>query len=127
MSKERILIIDDEEEICNVSKKILERTGRYDVITSTEGKRGVDLAKQYKPNLILLDVMMPDMDGTKVAEYLFEDPDTRGIPVAFLTALVSKQEAEKDDGKIGPRFFIAKPVSSQELIERVETILTKSK
>lgn len=121
MSKSRILVIDDEKEICDVSKKILERTGRYEVVTSTEGKRVMDLAKQYKPNLILLDVMMPDMDGTQVAEYLFDDPDTKEIPLVFLTALVRKEEAKK--GKIGRCFFIAKPINPKELIDRIGFIL----
>lgn len=122
-TKAKILVIDDEEDICELSKKILEKTGNYEVVFSTTGKEGLDSAKQHKPDLILLDIMMPDMDGSKVAEYLSIDPATKEIPVAFLTALIKKEEAEADEGKIGSHFFIAKPISSQELIVQVKDIL----
>lgn len=122
-AKMKILVIDDEQDICELSKKILEKTGDYEVIFSTNGKEGIDLAKSCRPNLVLLDIMMPDMDGSEIAEHLSQDPVTKEIPVVFLTALIKKEEVEMDEGKIGSHFFIAKPISSQELIAQVKNIL----
>ena len=123
MQKVKIFIIDDEEEICKLSKSILEKTGRFEVMFSSKAIGAIDLIKNYKPALILLDIFMPDMSGTRVAELLLEDPSTKDIPVVFLTALVEKSEVEETSGMRGGRFFIAKPVMSKELISRIDYIL----
>jgi len=123
MEKTRILVIDDEEDICAFSKSILERTGKFEVFFSTNGKEGLSLAKTHKPDLILLDIMLPDIDGPKVAENLAESLSTKTIPVVFLTALVHKEEIERGSGQIGGRFFISKPINSQQLVERIQAIL----
>jgi CheY-like chemotaxis protein len=123
MEKARILIIDDEEDICKFSKSILEKTGKFEVLFSTTAIAGISLAKSQKPNLILLDILMPDMDGSDVAQYLSNDPSTGTIPVVFLTALAQKKDIDQKSGKIGGRFFFAKPVNPQELISRIQSIL----
>ena len=123
MQKVKIFIIDDEEEICKLSKSILEKTGRFEVMFSTKAIGAIDLIKSYKPDLILLDFVMPDMNGSIVAERLLEDSSTRDIPLVFLTALVEKSEIEETSGIKGGRFFIAKPVMSKELISRIDSIL----
>lgn len=123
MSKKKILIIDDEEDICAFSKSILEKTGKFEAVFATQASEGIGLAKSYKPDLILLDLLMPYMDGSKAAEILSEDPSTKDIPVVFLTALAKTSEVEKGSGLISGRFFLPKTLSSQELVERIESIL----
>ena len=124
--KAKILIIDDEEDICFFSRSILEGTGKFEVIATTKAKEGIALAKQHNPALILLDIFMPDMDGSQVAECLLEDAATKNIPIAFLTALVKEKDLEQKTGKIAGRYFIPKPVTSGELIARVEAILKRA-
>ena len=121
--KLKILIIDDEEDFFYFTKLNLEKTGRFDVTGSTKGPEGIGLAKKNKPDLILLDILMPEMDGPQVARHLLEDTTTSNIPIVFLTALANKEDIETGKGLIGGRPFIAKPVTSAELISRIESIL----
>ena len=123
--KQKILIIDDEEDLCHFVKLNLERTGRFNVLVATRAQAGIDLAKINQPDLILLDIRMPDMDGSQVAENLLLEPTTAKIPIVFLTALAQKKEVASAEGVIGGRTFIAKPVSPQELIARIEIVLGK--
>lgn len=123
MEKARILIIDDEEDICKFSKSTLEKTGKFEVTFSTTAITGIGLAKSQRPDLILLDLLLPDMAGSDVAEYLLDEPSTCKIPIVFLTALAQKNDVDQSSGKIGGRFFIAKPVSSHELVNRIQSIL----
>ncbi len=121
--KFKILVIDDEEDICHFSKSILEKTGKFEVLTSMNPLQGINLAKMHQPDLILLDVFMPEMDGSKVAEQLLKEEATRNIPIVFLTALVKENELGSGAGKIGGRRFIPKPVAPQELVNQVKSIL----
>ena len=121
----RILAVDDEESFTFFVKLNLESNAIHDfkVMTANRGEEGLKLAKIYKPDLILLDVMMPDMSGAEVAEELLLDDRTKNIPIIFITALVKKDEVKKDSGMVGGREFMAKPVSKEELIKRIETTL----
>jgi CheY-like chemotaxis protein len=133
--KKKILMIDDEHEICDLVKSVLEHTGRFEVVTSTRAQEGVHLAKSYKPDLILLDVMMPDMEGTEVARLLCEDEQTKAItivfvtaiaiPMAFMASLVSNEELKHKADPVGGHYFIQKPISPKELIQRLDEILAK--
>ena len=120
MGKKRILIIDDENNLTKIMKRNLERTGRYEVRTENEGSQSIAAAKEFKPNVILLDVLMPGMDGGDVAYQLSNDEDTKNIPIVFLTALVNKSEVETGGSVIAKRVFIAKPVDIEELIATIE-------
>jgi len=93
------------------------------VTTANSGTEGLKLAKVARPDLILLDVMMPDMSGAEVAEELKLDARTKNIPIIFVTALVQKDEVDKEAGQMGGREFIARPVSRDELISRIEAML----
>jgi two-component system, OmpR family, alkaline phosphatase synthesis response regulator PhoP len=134
--KKKILMIDDEQEICELVKSILERTGRYEVTVSTRAPVGIQLAKTYKPDLILLDVMMPEMDGTEAARLLCEDEQTKSIiivfvtavavPMAFLASLVRSEELKEKAVKAGGQYFIQKPISPKDLILRLDEILGTS-
>jgi DNA-binding response OmpR family regulator len=119
----QILMIDDEEPFSFFVKLNLETDPRFKVTTALRGDEGLKLAKSIKPDLILLDIMMPGMFGTEVAGKLLEDPRTKDIPIIFLTAALKKEEADKMDGKIGGREFIAKPTTKEELISRIEATL----
>ncbi len=123
MDKKKILLVDDEEDFCFFVKLNLERTGKYQVFTATNGMEGIRLAKQLKPDLIFLDIVMPKMGGQRVAEILLNDESTKMIPVVFVSAVVKKEELAGHGGEIGGRDFIAKPVISENLIEKIEQVL----
>lgn len=120
-----ILAVDDEESLTFFIKLNLQNDSRYDfkVTTANGGEEGLKLARSVKPDLILLDIMMPDMSGTEVAEKLLQDPRTKNIPIIFMTAVVQKDEVAEEGGIIGGREFIAKPVDRDELIGRIEATL----
>ena len=122
-AKVKILIIDDEEDICNFSKSILEKTGKFEVMVSTKPTAGITMAKMNKPDLIMLDIFMPEMDGSKVAEQLRHIEETKDIPIVFLTALVKDKEVHEGAGQIGGHPFISKPTTPQELVTRIKSIL----
>lgn len=136
-NKVKILVIDDDEDICSFSKSILEKTGRYKVIVSQKAREGITLAKEHKPDLILLDVIMPEMDGVGVAKSLSEDAATQAIPVVFLTAvaipmaflasLVESDDLKQRAGELGGFYFIQKPITANQLVERIEAILNQKK
>jgi CheY-like chemotaxis protein len=121
--KKRILIVDDEASITRLLKLNLEKTGHYDVREENLGSRAVDAAREFEPDLILLDVMMPDMDGGEVAAGLREDPILRKTPIVFLTAAIKKEELGGDQGKVGGRTYIAKPMNVQGVIGVIERTL----
>ena len=118
-----ILIVDDEEDFAHFVKLNLEGTGKFDVIISTSGQEGLEMAREVLPDLILLDILMPDIQGTDVAEDLLADSRTQNIPMIYLTAVATKKDVSDRDGVIGGRQFIAKPVSPDELIAAIERIL----
>ncbi|MFH1413835.1 MAG: response regulator [Candidatus Omnitrophota bacterium] len=120
MSEKRILIIDDEESFTELLKLNLEEEGNYKVMTVNRGSEGFAAAKKFKPDLILLDMLMPDISGGEVMRKLKDDNKTKNIPVVFLTAIVNKSEVEKEDGIIGGHHFLAKPATTEELIDCIE-------
>jgi len=123
MTGRKILIIDDEEKFCRAIKKALELKTDFQVLTATEGLEGVRLAKTQKPDVILLDVMMPGMFGTDVAEKLSDDPATSSIPIIFVTAIIKQEEVEAKNYIAGGHSFIAKPVIIDDVIKRINEVL----
>ena len=121
-NKAKILIIDDEEDICIYLKSILERTGKFNVLASMSPTDGLNLAKSFHPDLILLDIVMSGMDGTVVAEHLAKDESTKDILVAFVSVLAKANEVD-ESGMIGKHHFIAKPIAKDELVARIESLL----
>jgi putative two-component system response regulator len=106
-------------------KRNLEATGRYDVRTENSGEAGVAAAREFQPDLILLDVMMPGNDGGEVAAKIKEDKRLVNIPVVFLSAIVKKEETQPTGGNIGGLTFLAKPVKLDDLITCIENHLGK--
>lgn len=119
----KILIIDDEEDACYYLKAILQRTNKFEVSATSSPLEGLALAKSMHPDLILLDIIMPEMDGTEVAEHLREDYATRDILVVFFSVLVQPQDVRDSGGNIGGHPFIQKPIDTDELIARIEFLL----
>ena len=118
--KKRILVVDDEQEITRVVKLILEQTGRYEVRTENLGRKAIEAAREFRPDLILLDVMMPGVLGSDIGAQLQADPELRAIKFVFLTAMVTKEEALRSAGQIGGHTFVAKPISADELCRVIE-------
>lgn len=117
----KILVVDDEEDFCFFLKKNLEASGNFDVRTCHKGTTALALAETLRPDLILLDILMPGMDGPEVARQLKDNPLTQRIPVVFLTAVVKEEEAKNKD-YIGGWRYIAKPVKINELVDLINTL-----
>ncbi len=120
MEKKKILIVDDEVAFTRNIKLNLEKTGKYEVYTENKGRKVIATLKDCKADLILLDVLMPDMDGGAVASRIKADPIFKDIPIVFLTATVSKRESGAKGTERGGLFFLAKPVTLDQLIDCIE-------
>ena len=121
--KKRILVVDDEPALTRMVKLNLERTGNYEVRTENQGSKAVQAAREFKPDLIFLDVMMPDMTGDEVSAQLKEDEELSRIKFIFITAIVTKDETENMGTNIGGNEFLAKPVKTDELLATIERVL----
>jgi len=122
--RKKVLLIDDEDDVCFFLKGNLELTGEFDVLTTTSGKEGIEIARGKKPDIILLDLNMPEMSGDEVAQILSDGSDTKTIPIVFITALITKGEV--GDGSItniGGYNYVAKPVATEELVAVIRRIL----
>jgi two-component system cell cycle response regulator DivK len=125
MGKTRILIMEDDDDTQGMVRFLLEYKG-YDVLLAKDGKHGLEIARQEKPDLILLDLAMPEMDGWSVAHILKEDPGTKTIPVIAVTAYTMSSDRRKALNA-GCDGFIGKPMNVPEFIAEVEKFLGKSK
>lgn len=120
----KILVIDDEEEFLSFIKTNIELRGDYEVLVAPDGKEGVRLAEKNMPGVILLDIIMPKVDGFETLKLLRENEKTKSIPVIMVTARADDQAMMKalklhDDG------YIIKPVKLEELEEKIEGALNK--
>lgn len=122
----RMVYIEDEEEMIDLVRLILGRRG-YEVIGANGGREGLDLIRRERPDLVLLDLMMPDMDGWDVYQQMKADESTRDIAVIVVTA-----KAQSIDKVLGLHIakvddYISKPFSPQELVDSVERVLSQRK
>ncbi|MFZ3375338.1 MAG: response regulator [Chthoniobacterales bacterium] len=117
--KPRILMVDNNRDFTLSAKVGLERTGRYSVCEENEPARAHRTAQRVRPDLILLDIAMPETDGGELAARIESDPTLRRTPVVFLTALVTKAEA-RSGLEIQGHPFLAKPISIPELVAGIE-------
>jgi two-component system, OmpR family, response regulator len=124
MSLKRLLLVDDEEPFTRLVKLNLEETGRYTVRIENDGAKALATAREFAPDLILLDVIMPDADGGEIAARIKADSALKTVPIIFLTAAVSQKELDGPSGMIGGRMFIAKPVNKRSLIELIDQQLS---
>jgi len=114
--KKRILVVDDEPSLTRMVKRGLEAKGNYLVMEENSGRRALETARSFKPDLVFMDVMMPDIDGGSLAGYFAEAHDLQHIPVVFLTAIVTKGETAPGGTMIGRHTFLAKPVDLDDLV-----------
>lgn len=122
MNKKRILLIDDEETIREVVQLGIEIQAGWQVVSASSGLEGINLAEDRQPDAILLDVMMPDMDGISTLSNLKANAKTRSIPVIFLTA--KTQTTEKNNlQSLGVVDVITKPFNSMTLASQIAKIL----
>lgn len=120
MGKTRILLIDDEASFTHLLKVNLEETNRYEARVENRGAWALAAALEFRPDVIFLDVIMPDMDGSEVAAQMRAEPQLKHVPIVFLTAIVSPWEAKNHHGMIGGCPFLAKPVSLDRVIACIE-------
>lgn len=120
----KILIIDDEKDYCLFIKQNLELLGEYSVTIATDGKAGLQAASRERPDIILLDIIMPKMNGFEVLRELKNRKDLHGIPVVMLTALDNEESREKALSIYGED-YITKPVDTETLTKRIEVVLAK--
>ena len=119
----KILVVDDEEKFTKLYSTILMKEG-YEVLTASGAQKGFDLAVAARPNLILLDIMMPSVDGAEALETLSEDARTKHIPVIFLTSLIKEGEADDAQGEVGGREYISKSAPNDKIVARVNQALS---
>ncbi len=120
MNSKTILVADDEPEQVATLQTLL--TGRgYKVVTASNGEQALEKAVAFQPDLIILDIMMPKMDGTEVAMLLKHDVRTKDIPVFFVTAVISEEDQVRVSGNPNPIF--AKPVRLQELLTAIQNTI----
>ncbi|PYJ02758.1 MAG: response regulator [Verrucomicrobia bacterium] len=129
MQPKRILVIDDEPSITQLLKLNLQKTGRFTVRTENLGANALQAAREFEPDLILLDVMLPDiqphLDGGDVAAQIRSEPALKDTPIVFLTAVVKKGDVQSHGGVIGGFPYIAKPLDVKGVIAVIEQNLAK--
>lgn len=118
----KVLIIEDDPLMSRMYQKIF-TFEKYDVVMAKDGQEGLDLARSDKPTLILLDVMMPKLNGFQVLEKLKADPDTRAIPVVMLTNLAGEQDAETALSKGAVRYIVKSEYEPKQVADMVKEIL----
>ncbi|MGE5308412.1 MAG: response regulator transcription factor [Deltaproteobacteria bacterium] len=119
-NKTKVLIVDDEMDFCVFVKRNLESGDEFEVAACSDSGQALETARSFRPDIALLDIMMPGLGGPDIAQELTRE----GIPVVFLTAVVTKEEVGKSFlGDIGGQRFIAKPVSSDELAASIRSVL----
>lgn len=114
-------MVDDEEEVLSQLSSFLTRAN-YEVFSAAKGREAIELAKRVQPHLIILDIILPDMDGGEVARVLSSDAITCRSPIIFLTGVLTKEE-EFSVGMTGKFHVVAKPVTGQELLETIQKVL----
>ncbi len=120
MKKRRILVVDDDVTASCMLKLALEQTDGFDVHVENSGARALASCRTFKPELILSDVCMPDMDGGELAGLIRSDPKLASTPIMFLTSIVSKQDTGQETRLSGGYEFIPKPVDIPTLIRHIE-------
>jgi len=103
------------------------QSGPFDVLIATTGTEGIELARTERPDIILLDLFMPEMPGEDVADALKEYPETADIPILFVTALASNDDLSlNQEGKIGNNYIMPKPIRTKKLIQTIMKILDRT-
>jgi len=123
VNKKKILIVEDEESLLKLESILLISKG-FDVKGVANGRAALDAVAEEKPDLVLLDIMLPEIDGFEVCRQLKSNPDTRHIPVIMLTAKKSREDMVRGE-KVGADWYITKPFKSAMVIETIQRFLVK--
>ena len=121
--KQTILVVDDEQDLLDLIEYNLKKEG-YEVLKAEDGEEGIEVARRENPDLVLLDIMMPKMDGLEVVEVMRDDEELKRIPVIFLTAR-GDEKTEVESLNKGGDDYITKPISTIKLISRIKAVLRR--
>jgi len=127
MYKKRILIIDDEEDFSKLVKKNIEKNEEYEVETAANGEEGIKLVQGLKPDLVLLDIIMPGMDGADVVAAIRNDITIKDTPVVFLTSIVREEESSSQPSFTSGYAILAKTATIGELMDCIKKNIRGSK
>jgi len=118
--KKKVLVVDDEKSFTNLLHLNLEQTGNYDVQVVNWSEDALATARAFKPDIMLLDIIMPRMPGGNVVAQFEADPEMKDLPIVFFTAAVQRSRLEEMDGIISGRPCLAKPASLEEIVAMIE-------
>lgn len=121
--KQTILVVDDEQDLLDLIEYNLKKEG-FNVLKAEDGKEGIKMARKHSPDLILLDIMMPKMDGLEAVEIIRNDEELKRIPIIFLTAR-GDEKTEVEGLNKGGDDYITKPISTTKLISRIKAVLRR--
>lgn len=118
--KKKVLLVDDEKSFTSLLKMNLEQTGRYEVRAENWAEDALSAAREFRPDIMLLDIIMPRMPGGNVVAQFSSDPELKDLPIVFLTAAIQRSTVAAHDGIICDHPCLAKPASVNEIIEMIE-------
>jgi CheY-like chemotaxis protein len=121
MNRKKVLIVDDEPNVRQLVSKILSRD--YTVIEARDGEEALNVVRSQKPGIVIMDMMMPKMDGLTACYAIKKDPATKGIPVVMLTAIDQELNKKLSTTVMGANKYMTKPFSAQELLETIRQLL----
>jgi len=121
-ASKKILVVDDEKEVVQYLSSILQRAN-YEVISTTQGKQALELAFQHKPDLIILDVLIPDLRGEEIYRLLSENQETAGIPIIFLTGIITEEDESFIQNLTGRSRLLAKPTTKEKILDAIHKTL----
>jgi CheY-like chemotaxis protein len=120
-TKKKVLIVDDEPNVRRLSRKILNNT--FDVVEAEDGRQAIEIAVTQQPDVILMDMMMPRMDGLSACHAIKKDPTTKSIPVIMVTVIGFELNIKLSQ-QMGATGYVTKPFSSQDLLDKIGEVLT---
>jgi two-component system alkaline phosphatase synthesis response regulator PhoP len=124
MNRKKVLIVDDEPGVRQLVTKILSRD--YTVIEARDGEEAINAVHNQKPGIVIMDMMMPKMDGLTACYAIKKDPATKGIPVVMLTAIDQELNKKLSTTVMGANKYMTKPFNAQELLETIKQLLNDS-
>lgn len=124
--KKKVLLVDDKEVFCKILTMNLEITDEYEVEVVTNGLLAMDAARKFNPDIVLLDVIMPDISGIELAKRMKNDEQLKYIPIIFLTAVFSEEVVTQAKNFMSNVVVLGKPVNVKEIIACIEKTLNKS-
>ncbi|MBF0377173.1 MAG: response regulator [Desulfamplus sp.] len=120
----KIMLVDDDPSVTTLLKTKFEKTGKFSVVFTNKSKQALELANTEKPDLIICDIEMPGVDGGDVARAIFDDEETKDIPLLFCSSLVMPSDTK--DGMVGKQHMMSKSSPFKDLLAKVESMLSTS-